>query len=271
MTGTDVDHAHSWLFVPASTPKRFPSAVASGADAVILDLEDAVAAHDKDAARRQAAAWLAGEGSAWVRLNPEGTPWHAEDLTALRDLPGLLGLVVPKAEDPDRLAELAAQLSPTGGIVALIETARGLQQAARIARAPGVRRLAFGSLDFALDIRAEHDDSTLLLARSSIVLASRAQDIPPPIDGVTTAVRDAAATETDARRARALGFGGKLCIHPTQVQAVAKAFAPAPDELAWAHAVVAAAKEARGSAVRGPDGHMIDQPVIDRARGILGM
>jgi citrate lyase subunit beta/citryl-CoA lyase len=269
MTGVDVARARSWLFVPASTPHRFAGAVRSGADAVIVDLEDAVAVDDKEAARRNVAAWLAGDGAAWVRINADDTAWHEEDVAMLRELPGLLGLVVPKAEDPDRLGRIAARLQPHGCLVALVETARGIQRAAGIASVPGVERLAFGSLDFALDVRAEHEDQSLLMARSSLVLASRAEELPPPIDGVTTAVRDVAATEADARRALALGFGGKLCVHPAQVEAVARAFAPTTDELAWARAVVKAAERAAGSVVVGPDGHMIDQPVVDRATAIL--
>lgn len=269
MTGVHPVRARSWLFVPGATPHRFDGAAESGADAVIVDLEDAVAADDKEVARRNAAAWLAREGVAWVRINADGTPWHEGDVATLRELPGLVGLVVPKAEDPERLAALAARLQPHGRLVALVETACGVQGAARIASVPGVERLAFGSLDFARDVRAEHEEPSLLMARSTLVVASRVENLPPPIDGVTTAVRDVVATEADARRARALGFGGKLCIHPAQVAPVARAFAPTADELAWARAVLAASEQAAGSVAVGPDGHMIDQPVVDRATAIL--
>lgn len=262
--------AASWLFVPAATPRRFERAVGSGADAVILDLEDAVAVDAKDTARGDAAAWLADGGQAWVRINAHGTPWHEEDVATLCDLPGLLGLVAPKVEDPRVLGRLTARLGPGKALVALVETARGVQGVADIAGTPRVQRLAFGSLDFALDIGAEHDDQSLLLARSSLVLASRAAGLPPPIDGVTTTVHDADAVTADARRARVLGFGGKLCIHPAQVEPVARAFAPTNEELAWARDVHRAAERSGGGAFLGPDGQMVDRPVIDRAAAILG-
>lgn len=261
--------ARTWLFVPATAPHRFARAVSSGADAIIVDLEDAVAVESKDAARHAATEWFAGGGRAWVRVNAAGDSWHEDDVSGLVQLPGVLGLMVPKAEDPAALAELAARLGPGQGLVALVESARGVYRAHDLAQAPGVDRLAFGSLDFAVDVRAEHHDDALLLARSTLVLASRVAGLPAPVDGVTTDVRDLAVVSADAGRARGLGFGGKLCIHPAQVGAVALALTSSDDQLAWARGVVAAVERADGGVVVGPDGHMIDKPVLDRALALL--
>lgn len=266
MTGTV---ERTWLFVPGSTPQRFARASASGADAVVLDLEDGVAVGAKSFARAAAATWLSGEGRAWVRVNAAGTPWHDDDVAATVDLPGLIGLVVPKAEDPVALAALAGRLAVRSSVVALVESALGVHRAVEIAKAKGVGRLAFGSLDFAVDVRAEHVEEALLLGRSTLVLASRVAGLPAPIDGVTTSVDDSGLVAADARRAAALGFGGKLCIHPAQLESVARAFAPSAEQLDWARAVLKAASASLDAVVAGPDGHMIDKPVIDRARAIL--
>lgn len=254
----------SWLFVPGDRPERFERAAASGADAIICDLEDAVAAANKDSARTAIAHWLNGGGSAWVRVNAISTEDHSRDLAAVLGAPGLLGLVVAKAESATDLAPLAARVR----LVALIESALGLHRCVEIAQVPGVQRLAFGSIDFALDIDALESDEALLLARSTLVLAARLAGQTAPIDGVSVQLDDLQATTSAARRARDLGFGGKLCIHPKQVAAVAEAFAPTEDELAWARTIIAAADAADGGAVRS-GGAMVDAPVLARARRLL--
>jgi citrate lyase subunit beta / citryl-CoA lyase len=131
-----------------------------------------------------------------------------------------------------------------------------------------VTRLAFGSLDFALDIAAEHCDDSLLLARSTLVIAARVAGKPAPLDGVTTAYQDVALAAADAKRARALGFGGKLCIHPSQLAPVAQAFGPSDAEIAWAQRIVEATAQTGGGAVA-VDGAMVDQPVVERALRML--
>jgi citrate lyase subunit beta/citryl-CoA lyase len=128
--------------------------------------------------------------------------------------------------------------------------------------------MAFGSIDFALDIAADHDDPALLLARSTLVLASRAAGLPAPVDGVTSHVHDTVKVTTDARRSRALGFGGKLCIHPAQIGPVAEAFAPSAAEVAWAREVVSRAVAAQGGAIE-VHGQMIDRPMLSRAERLL--
>ncbi|WP_299050915.1 CoA ester lyase [uncultured Nocardioides sp.] len=271
--------AVTWLFVPGSRADRFDKAVAAGADEVVVDLEDAVGPDSKNAARADVAAWLAGSGSAWVRVNAATTPWHAADVAALAgpDRPaGLRGLVLPKAEDPDVVRRLAGLLVASGagagtgaGLVPLVESALGVVQALDLARVPGVTRLAFGSIDYALDLGAEEDPDVLAHARSTLTTTSRAAGIAPPVDGVTADVRDLDLAAEDARRSVRFGFGGKLCVHPSQVAVVRDAFAPAADQLAWARDVLAAAEQAPAGEAFAHDGAMVDAPVLARARALL--
>lgn len=258
--------ARTLLFVPGTAPERFAKAAASGADLVVIDLEDAVPDADKDRARQAAVAWLAGPGRAAVRVNGTGTAAHARDVEALAGLPGLEAVVVPMAQDPAALEDAHRRVGPGVGVVALVETAVGLLRAAELAATPGVVRLAFGHLDFAADIGAGTDDDAMLMARSTLVVASRAAGLVGPVDGVTTDLDDPAVCAADAARAARLGFTGKLCIHPRQVEVVAAAFRPSPEQVAWARRVVEAA--ATSGAVR-VDGHMVDAPVIVTARAIL--
>ncbi|MDS0135942.1 MULTISPECIES: CoA ester lyase [unclassified Amycolatopsis] len=256
----------TWLFVPGNVPRRFAKAAAAGADAVVIDLEDAVRPEDKDTARAETLRWLSEGGQAWVRLNAAGTPWFDADVDAVAGASGLLGVLVPKSEDPAALAALSARLDTA--VVALVETAAGLHRVHDVAAAPGVTRLAFGSLDLAADLGADDTAEAMLFARSTIVLASRVAGLPAPIDGVTTVIDDADAVTTAARYARSLGFRGKLCIHPAQIAPTGRGLAPSEDEIAWARAVLRAAEGSAG-AVTGPDGRMIDRPVLDRAHAIL--
>lgn len=263
----------TWLFVPGSRDDRFDRAATSGADEVVLDLEDGVAPDAKDAARDRVASWLDGHGSGWVRVNGAGTPWHHRDLAAVSGRSGLRGVVVPQAEDVDALQTLRATLPAEAGVVALVESALGIDRAAAIASSGVVNRLAFGSVDFALDIGASETDEAMLFARSSLVVASRVGSLPPPLDGITVSTTDESLSRAAAARARGLGFGGKLCIHPRQVPAVAEGFRPTAAELAWASRVLeAAGGEVGGTADRGAigvDGDMVDRPVLTRARALL--
>lgn len=261
--------AATWLFVPGSHPDRFAKAAASGADEVICDLEDSVAPGEKEQARADVVTWLRGGGSGWVRLNAVGTRWHDDDVAALAGCAGLRGLVVPKAESPSALAALGAEVPRPDGLVALVESAIGVLHAVDLAACPAVGRLAFGSIDYALDVDvdAAEDDDSLLLARSTLVLASRAGGRAAPIDGVTTALDDPDALAADARRARRLGFGGKLCLSPRQVPIVAAHFRPSDQEVDWARRVVAASDG--GGAVVAIGGEMADRPVLERAQRIL--
>lgn len=248
------------LFVPANRPERFEKAAASGADAVILDLEDAVSSDAKSTARESLRAGI-GSTAVLVRINAAGTSWHEADVAAVAGA-GFAAIVVPKAEDPDGLAALARRVAVP--IVALVETALGLARARAIAAVPGVGRLAFGSIDFCADLGSAHTREALLAARSELVLASRLGGLAAPLDGVTVSIDDAALVTDDARYARSLGFGGKLAIHPRQIAAIRVGFLPDEAEIAWAHKVLAS-----GDGAASVDGAMVDEPVRLRARGIL--
>ncbi|MEI4487834.1 CoA ester lyase [Frigidibacter sp. MR17.14] len=257
----------TYLFVPGDRPERFDKAVAAGPDVTVLDLEDAVLPEAKPAAREAIRGWLVAGGRAAVRINPEGTEWHDEDV-ALLSTPGVTHALVPKAEDPAALARLAAALPAGLPIVPVIESALGLFNAREIAAAPGVVQLAFGSVDFQLDAGIEAEGEALLYARSHLVLASAVARIAPPVDGVTVALDDPGQLEADTKRAKALGFAGKLCIHPKQVAGVHAAFAPAEAEVTRARAIVAAAEATTAGAIR-LDGKLIDRPVVEQARRVL--
>lgn len=257
----------SYLFVPGNRPERFVKACASGADVVIVDLEDAVPDGQKSFARESVASWLSADRPVHVRVNGTNTPWFEEDMAAILR-PGIAGVVLPKAEGQGRLAALADLLPDPVRILPIIESAAGVWNALKIASCPKVERLAFGALDFQLDTRISGEGEELLYARSRIVLASRVAGILPPLDGVTTALDDADALASDIRRARRLGFGGKLCIHPKQVAAINEGFLPTEQEISWAKGVLeAAASSGEGAARR--DGQMIDRPVIEQAKSIL--
>lgn len=257
----------SWLFVPGNRPERFAKALAAGADAVIVDLEDAVAPADKAVARDAAGAWLSPSQSVFLRINSADTEWFDGDL-ALVAQPGVAGVVVPKAESPDVLAKVAARLADGAVLIPLIETAQGIHRAQMLAAQPRVLRLMFGSIDFQLDLGIDGEGEELAFFRSQLVLTSRLAGVQAPVDGVTTAIRDLARLEADTLRARRMGFGGKLCIHPEQVGPVNRCFAPSAAELSWASRVEQAAAAAEGGAVA-VDGKMVDRPVLLRARQLL--
>jgi len=259
-----LETARSLLFVPGSRPDRFAKAGGSGADLVVVDLEDAVAPADKAEAREHAGAWLAGH--AWgVRINPPGTEWFAEDLRTVARHRCVV--MVPKAESPHQLADICRGLAPGSVVVALVETAAGVLRAADVAAVDGVGRLAFGNFDLAAQLGVSPDDrAAMATARGTLVLASAAAGIAPPFDGVTGDVQDVAGLREDLRASVALGFTGKLCIHPRQVLPVHDVLAPTAEDLAWAAEVVAGADDG-GVAVVG--GQMVDKPVVDRARRLL--
>lgn len=270
--------ARSFLFVPADRPERIARAMASSADAVIVDLEDAVAPAHKAAARRQLAETLAALPSparqrSLVRINAHGTPWHDADLALAGTLArqGLAGLMLPKAEQAGHLAQLADALdAPSCALLPLIESAEGLAAVDALARGPQVLRLVFGHLDFQADIglRCDGDEIELAPVRLALVLASRRAGLAPPVDGVTTALADAQRLHADAVRAQRGGFGAKLCIHPHQLAAVHAAFAPSAAELAWARRVCAAV-QAGGAGAINVDGHLVDAPVLRAAQRVL--
>jgi citrate lyase subunit beta/citryl-CoA lyase len=260
---------HSYLFVPGNRPERFAKALASGADAVIIDLEDAVAPADKPAARDALANWLDGPEARdntiplLVRINCVNSGCFGDDLRLCRR-PGIAGVVLPKAE---RLDDIASA-SPGSPVYPLIETMLGFSRLHDLAGAPRVKRLLFGAIDFKLDMGIEGDRDELLYFRSQIVLASRMAGLQKPVDGVTTEIDDYARIEDDTHYARRLGFGGKLCIHPGQIPVVNQAFIPSQQEKDWANRILAAAEAARGGAVA-VDGRSIDRSVVLTAKRII--
>lgn len=255
------------LFVPASRPERIAKAAAAGTDAVIIDLEDAVAPAAKEAARRELSRVLRdlpkGPARLLLRINAEATRWHADDLTAAANLP-IDGIVLPKAETRRGVEAVKASAAGQLPLIALIESALGLHAVHDVAAAAD--RLAFGSVDFAADLGCAHGREALLGARSQIVLASRVAGLPQPLDGVTLAVGDDAEVEVDARYAASLGFGGKLLIHPAQIMPARRGLAPSASEVEWARRIVDSVGDGAAVAV---DGMMIDAPVLARARIVL--
>lgn len=261
----------SYLFVPGNRPERFAKALASGADAVILDLEDAVGPEEKDCARAHVAAWLASHAGerVHVRINGADTRWFADDVAAFAPCANVDAIVVPKADNKAVFAAVLAGAHPALALLALIESAAGFAAIGAIASAPRIERLVFGTVDFQLDTGINGDGEELAYFRSLMTWASRLAGIGSPVDGVTMELDDPEAVNRAAHRAQRFGFGAKLCIHPKQVAPTHDAFTPGPHERAWATRVLAAANSS-GDSVAVVDGKMIDAPVIRRARIILG-
>ena len=266
----NISRARSALFVPATRADRISKALDSGADVVIVDLEDAVAPQDKEAARQALSEALeklsSPKAPLWVRVNA-GEPWQEADLALCARHTVVQSVMVPKAESAAQMqaAHVAGGSKP---VVALIETAVGYARRDELATHAAVARLAFGSIDFQLDMGISGEGEALLMFRSGLVLASRLAGLPAPLDGVTTEVNELEPVRADAARARAMGFGGKLCIHPRQVEPVNAAFSPSQAEIEWARCVVAAC-EASGGAAVAVQGKMVDKPVLLRAQALL--
>lgn len=272
-----VTRALSFLFVPANRPERIAKALASGAGAVIVDLEDAVPPDAKATARDQLAMAFPALNAAerarlLVRINASGTPWHAGDLVLTHQLAaqGLVALMVPKAESAAKLAEVARAAGAACALLPLVESATGLAAVETLAVTPQVVRLAFGNLDFQADLglACGPDEAELAPVRLALVLASRLAGLAAPVDGVTPDINDMARLQTDAARSRRGGFGAKLCIHPAQVATVNAVLAPSATELDWAHRVIQGGMR-EGGGVFVLDGRMVDAPVVLRARQLL--
>jgi citrate lyase subunit beta/citryl-CoA lyase len=260
----------TYLFVPGNRPERFSKARASGADAVVLDLEDAVAPDEKSAARDRVAARLLAaphdeRTRLVIRINDESTPWFDDDLGMLASA-GAQHVMLPKAERVAGIERVRAAC-PAIGVLALIESARGVLAAESIAAADGVLRLVFGTIDFALDLDLSGDPIGLDCAAARLALASRAAGLAAPVAGVTPEIGDDARLLADLARARAHGFAAKLCIHPGQVAPIHAALMPSAAELDWARRVVDAAEASQGAVQ--VDGRMVDKPVLQRAHRLL--
>jgi len=257
----------SYLFVPGNRPDRFAKALASAAHAVIVDLEDAVPAAEKTAARNAVANWLNPAQPVIVRINGVDTNWFRDDVTICH-MPGVAAIMLPKTEGIEHLRRVEELLGGSQPILTLIETAQGYANALEIAQDAAVHRLVFGAIDFQLDLGIQGDAEELLYFRSHLVLVSRLAGIAPPVDGINTEIDDPEKLRASTLRARRLGFGGKLCIHPKQIPAVNQCFRPTTEEIAWAKRVLEVAEAASGAAVA-DNGQMIDRPVILQAERIL--
>jgi len=264
--------ARSFLFVPGDRLDRLPKALASGAHAVIVDLEDAVAPEHKAAARAGLArewASLPAEQRARlaVRINAAGTAWHEDDHALLRRLapqpPG--AVMLAKAETATAIERVAR--SAVAPVLPLLESSQGLHALDIVAQAHGVLRIAFGHLDFQADLglHCGVDERELDAVRLALVLASRRAGLPSPIDGVTASLDDSDRLADDIDRSRRFGFGAKLCIHPKQVHAVNAALGPTLAQREWAQRVLEASQLNGAGAFR-LDGEMVDAPVLLRAR-----
>jgi citrate lyase beta subunit len=261
----------SLLFAPAADEHRLNRAFATGADAVIADLEDAVAPHAKRSARAVAERVMAGPdapAARLLRINGVGTDDFAEDLELAQRLE-LEAIVLPKAT-PEAVAALGDSGPP---VIAIIETSAGLQLAAQVADCRRVVALALGAVDLRAELRLEPrpDELEILFARSQLVIGSGAAGIRSPFDVVHIDFSDLTGLERSAWTARSLGFRGKLCVHPGQVPIVNRVFTPTDEELSRARRVVDAYERAveSGRGVVALDGQMIDLPVVERARRLL--
>ncbi|MEJ3590467.1 MULTISPECIES: HpcH/HpaI aldolase/citrate lyase family protein [Pseudomonas] len=260
----------SALFVPATRPERIPKALQSGADQVIVDLEDAVAEDLKAQARASLDAFLNDNPQArvLVRINAPQHQQQAADIELCRRQPGVVAVLLPKAESAAQVEQAAACGKPVWPI---IESARGLLELPAIARARGVERLSFGALDLGLDLGLASDTAgaqrILDQARYAILLHSVLAQLAPPLDSVFADINNSAGMARMAVDARDMGFGGLLCIHPGQVAVIHAAFMPRQDELDWARRVLDAVASTGGVFVL--DGQMVDAPVIGLARRVL--
>ncbi len=289
MDSSETAPIRSFLFTPANHPRRVEKVFQVGADAVILDLEDAVAISEKPAARQDVVNAFSGRPNSgtrhYVRVNSIDTPYCEEDIKATVG-PWLDGVVLPKVESRACLNELERMLAaaeadqglPVGSLdlMPIIETGRGVESAKKIATADSrIKRLAFGGGDYTLDLNYqwEADEAVLAYARAKLSHASRLGDLEPPIDTVVLQIKDNDRFLQSARQGKQFGFGGKLCIHPDQVPLTHEVFTPSEAEIAHARAVVAAfeAAEAEGSASIQLDGYFIDYPIVYKSQRILAL
>jgi len=258
----------SLLFVPALKPERFARAIASGADAVCIDLEDAVAPADKPQGRAEAVAYLQAARSGvavGVRINAVTTEWCAADAAEAGPLADFV--MVPKAESAEQLAQIA-KAAPGKPLWPLVETGEGLRRAWEIAAAPGVQGVLFGAFDYSADVGCTMEWEPLLFARGQLAAACGRARVEL-LDAPSGDIRDGAALEASTRRAKALGFTGRSCIHPDQVAVVNTVFTPTEAELAQARRIVEAFDAAAGQAAQ-LDGKLIELPVALAARRVLG-
>ncbi len=277
----------SFLFTPGNHPRKVEKVFGCGADAVILDLEDAVALAEKPATRAVVVEALKKPRTCrgYIRVNSFDTEFCYDDIVAVVG-PWLDGIVLPKVESPDQLRTvdwLLGQLERHSGLepgsidlMPIIETGLGVQQLPAIcASGTRVKRLSFGAGDYHLDMNLVWDQEEAALAdvRARLVLESRAAGLEPPIDTVVIHINDHDWLRASAERGRMMGCGGKLCIHPNQVAPVNEVYTPSEAEIEHARRVVEAFEEAErsGSASIQLDGYFIDYPIVYRAQRLMDL
>jgi citrate lyase subunit beta/citryl-CoA lyase len=257
------EDARSWLLVNGARTDLFDRASESRADQIVLDIEDAVDPANKDEARAGVIEWLSrGDRSAWVRINDRSTEFWDDDVAKLAGVPGLLGVMLAKTEAAEQVTETADRLGGSTPVLALVESALGIEEAVSIARARGTFRLAFGSGDYRRDTGTSADDLAMAYPRSRLVLASRIGGLPGPIDGPTVSSSHPVLREQTAVTV-SLGLTGKLCLDPEQTPVINEVISPTPSDVAWARDFLADF-EARGRVIR--DGS--DKLRLGRARKI---
>ncbi|HEY6751378.1 MAG TPA: CoA ester lyase [Rubrobacteraceae bacterium] len=268
----------SYLYVPGSTPRRIENALASEADAVVLDLEDAVAPNRKEEARETVAGFLRSgdEKPIFVRVNVPGSALAEQDIEAVAE-PNLAGLRLPKTESAEAVRRVAKRLEDLGceaGIQCLIESALGLELVFEIARAhERVVGMSLGEADLAADLGVR-DDVGLLYARSRLVVATRAAGLPGPVQSVYTNVRDEEGLRRSTEEGKNQGFVGRSAIHPNQLSTINEVFTPTESEVAEAEDLLARLEESAGAgtgALALEDGRFVDEAVVGSARLTLAL
>ncbi|GAB4099404.1 CoA ester lyase [Sinomonas halotolerans] len=255
--------ARSWLLVNAMKTELFDESAASRADAIILDIEDAVDPSQKDAARENVSRWLADGGRAWVRVNDATSPFWADDLAGLRGNPGLLGIMLAKTESADQVTESFHRMDGKTPVIPLVESAVGIEEANHIAKAQGAFRLAFGSGDFRRDTGMAATQEAMAYPRAKLVVASRVGSLPGPIDGPTVGTNHPILREQSAITVM-MGMTGKLCLAIDQTTVINEVISPTPSDVAWASDFMRDF-EANGRVIR--DGS--DLPRLGRAEKIM--
>ncbi|HWM74901.1 MAG TPA: CoA ester lyase [Nocardioides sp.] len=255
----------SFLFVPGTRPDMMSKAIASDADAVIMDLEDSVPP-DLKARAREHVARHAAVRRCWVRVNAPYTDECERDLAAVGGT--ARGIRIPKVESSADVAWVRDR-APGKPLICAVETARGVLAAVDVAQAEGVTRLALGGVDLRRDIRSDGAATSTIYARSHLVMASRAAGLDPPIDSVFGHLDDQAGLQAEAEFAKSLGFFGKSAIHPAQLPVIHSVFTPTAEDLEWADQVLSAFEESGGAATKLATGEFVDRPVVDRANDLL--
>ena len=261
----------TYLFVPATRPERISKAFSSGADAVIVDLEDSVDHGSKESARKAILEHDKSHAQAvWLRINSADTKEYLEDIEVAKHLKNLLGVVLPKVEFSTDITKLNQTVNRK--IIAVIETAKGMLNISDIAQAKGLCSLSFGCLDLANDLgmRAGSEEANLIYnrLRTDLLLHSTINNLLPPIETIYPAFNDHEGLKDFTKRWNNLGFGGMLCIHPTQVATIHETLRPSEEELNFAKQVCQY-HEKSGSAAFKIDGKMVDMPVIKASKLLL--